>query len=178
MGKFCHHHSGKTRTMALFGCIRRITLNVTCSNVTCYVHAKFQHCEHSNYFVILKKVGPRFCCRGQYTQFRPVARGVVRGVICPAPLRTHTHKKKSYFDPHPNPHRKMVCLRAGNWTIKKSSVGPVHAQHDSNSNGLPSSCLFYPHSILTALMISCIMLLRKVCFIMLFMASPGKCFGC
>ena len=29
-------------------------------------HAKFQHCEQSNYVVILQKVGPRFCCRGQY----------------------------------------------------------------------------------------------------------------
>ena len=54
-----------------FGCGRRITFNVTC-NVTALIllcSAKFQHCEHSNYFVILQKVGPRFNCRGQYALF-------------------------------------------------------------------------------------------------------------
>ena len=43
-----------------FGCARRITFNVTC-NVTAlmfFAHPKFQHCEHSNYFVILQKWVP------------------------------------------------------------------------------------------------------------------------
>ena len=68
MGQFRHHHSGKTRTMALFWL--RTSYHAQRYMFQRYIlrsfaHAKFQHCEHSNYFVILQKVGPRFCCRGQ-----------------------------------------------------------------------------------------------------------------
>ena len=45
--------------------VSRSTLHVPTLHVTFFAHAKFQHWEHSNYFVILQKVGPRFCCRGQ-----------------------------------------------------------------------------------------------------------------
>ena len=38
--------------------VSRSTLHVPALHVTFFAHAKFQHCEHSNYFVILQKVGP------------------------------------------------------------------------------------------------------------------------
>ena len=46
--------------------VSRSTLHVPTLHATLFAHAKFQYCEHSNYFVILQKVGPRFSCRGQY----------------------------------------------------------------------------------------------------------------
>ena len=68
MGQFRHHHSEKTSTPALSGCLRlsRSTLHVTLLGESFFAHAKFQHCEHSSYFVIHQKVDPRFNCRGQY----------------------------------------------------------------------------------------------------------------
>ena len=68
MGQFRNHHSGKTRTMAFFWL--RTSYHAQRYMFQRYMlrsllFAKFQHCEHSNYFVILQKMGPTFCCRGQ-----------------------------------------------------------------------------------------------------------------
>ena len=40
--------------------VSRSTLHVPTLHVTFFAHAKFQHCKHSNYFVILQKWVPGF----------------------------------------------------------------------------------------------------------------------
>ena len=68
MGQFRHHHSGKTRTMALFWLrtsyhsqhymFQRYMLRSLLTQSFNIVNTQIT-------FVILQKVGPRFCCRGQ-----------------------------------------------------------------------------------------------------------------
>ena len=63
MGQFRHHHSEKQGQWLCFGSVRRITLNVTCSNVTCYVLCSRKSFNTVNTLIILlfsKKWDPGF----------------------------------------------------------------------------------------------------------------------
>ena len=70
MGQFRHNHSGKTSTPAVF--LLRTSYHVQrymeryCANRSLLTQSF--NIVNTSYIVILKKVGPRFNCRGQYNE--------------------------------------------------------------------------------------------------------------